>query len=204
MRELIFTDEKYIRETTEAIAKALTAQQYLLDCWNSLNVGECGSLFRLIHDPNGAYRDAYKSVNEVPAVSGKYKVSENATLDITEIPVPNQLYTLARETKKAIMIGHRDLWSIQDGKTVVLNEILADNMIHSHDIYVENEAQRVFAQRCINYVESGTYLFEKLQGMVTMKGSFVVPFSLTGRAFSFINALALEPEALREMLKMIK
>lgn len=203
MKELVYTDEKFIAETEAAIQKALTAQQYLLDCWNSLSIGECVSLFRLIHDPNGTYRDAYKSVNDVQTVAGKYKVSENAYLNITDVPVPNQLYTLARDARKCIMVGHRDLWNIQDGKTVTVNQEFADNMIHSHDIWIENEAQREFVQHCINYVEAGTYLFQKLQGMVSMKGAFVVPFSQTGRAFSFINSLQLEPEALREMIKRL-
>jgi hypothetical protein len=101
------------------------------------------------------------------------------------------------------MTGHRDLWSIQDGKTVVLNQELADSLLHSHDIYVENEAQKEFVKHCINYVEAGEYLYQKLQTMVTMKAGFNVPFTMKATGFAFINSLQLEPEAMREMIKQL-
>jgi hypothetical protein len=89
MKELVYTDEKFIAETEAAIQKALTAQNHMLNVWNSLNIGECPNLFQLIHDPYTVYRKATK--NKTP-VAGKYKVGE-AFLEITDVMLPNELYT---------------------------------------------------------------------------------------------------------------
>lgn len=198
MKELIYTDEKYISETKTEIQKAHKTQQKLLDTWNSLNIGECPDLFQLAHDPYNTYRKAAK----IPAVNGSYKIGEHF-LEITDIPLPNQIYIAARDSKKCIMTGHRDLWSIENGETVVLNQDLADIMIHSRDVWIENEKQKEFVTHCINYVTGGEYLFQKLQTMISMKGPFNIPFTMKAKGFSFINSLELEPEALREMIKQL-
>ena len=198
MKELVYTDEKFIAETTEAIQKALTAQQRLLDCWNSLNIGECPNLFQLAHDPYNCYRKAVK----IPATAGSYRIGE-AFLEIDGVMLPNELYIIAREAKRCIMTGRRDLWSIEDNKTVILNQDVADKLIHSQDIYVENEAQKEFVRHCIAYVEAGEYLYQKLQTMVTMKSAVNVPFTMKATGFAFINSLQLEPEAIREMIKRL-
>lgn len=200
MKELVYTDEKYVAETTKAIQKALTAQQKLLDTWNALNIGECTDLFRLIHDPYNVYREAVKS--DAPAVAGKYKIGE-AFMEITDIPIPNELYTSAREAKRCIQVGRRELWSINDGKTVVLNQDQVDVLIHSRDIYVENEAQKEFVRHVIQYMESGNYLNILMQNLLDMRTGFSIPYQIIGRSFGLINALALEPEAVREMLKKL-
>lgn len=199
MKELIFTDEKFIAETTAAIEKAKTSQQILLDTWNSLNIGECPNLFQLIHDPYTVYR---KATNNKTPITGKYKVGE-AFLEITDTMLPNELYTACRECKRAIFTGHRDLWSIKDGKTIILNQELADTMLHSHDLFAENEKQKEFIEACTALVESNNKLIPVLQSMLTMRSGFSMPVKVTAAGYSFLQQLELDPEAIHEMIKTL-
>ncbi len=191
MRKPDYTDDKYVAETTAAINRALDAQQKLLDVWNSLNIGECSNLFRLIHDVNNSYKDAIKTDSD------PYK-------DVLAVPIPNQLYIVAREAKKCIMVGHKNLWSIQGGETVVLNQDLADLLIHAHDIYLENDAQREFVENAIAKVKSDKYFTTTLPSMLTMQSGFDIPFDVTGAGYLWIKNIELNYVALREMIKQIK
>lgn len=202
-RELIWSDDKYIEQTTQGIEKALKAQQKLLDTWNALKLGVCNDLFRLIHDPIHVYHEAVKFRTEIHSPVGKYKISNEAYMDITGIPVPNELYVVAREAKRCIMIGHRELWSVIDGKTVVLHQDRADALIHSHDVWAENEEQKEFVQNVLAYQRSGQYLFSKLNTMLQMNSGYMIPFNVIGRSFGIVNELELEPVALREMMKKL-
>ena len=199
-KELVLTDEKFIEQTTAEIQRAFEPQQKLLDCWNAMNVGRCTDLFRLIHDPINVYKEL--NPVEVPPVTGSYQFATDTYVKMTDVPMPNELFILAREARKCIQAGRRELWNIsEDGTTVVLNQDQADALIHSRDVLVENEAQKEFIEMAVAFKESSTYLNTKLRSMLSMQSGFNIPFVMTGTGFLFIKDDELDYVALKDMMK---
>lgn len=188
-RELVWSDEKFIEQTKQGIEQALKAQQKLLDTWNALKIGPCPDLFKLIHIPQRVYAQA--------------TIPKSDFSDIMTVPVPNELYIAAREAKRCIQVGRRELWSVIDGKTVVLNQDRAEALINSHCVWSKTPAGKEFANHVKQYKESGKYLYEKLQTMLGMQTAFSVPYTMVGKGFAFINDLEIEATALQEMVERI-
>jgi len=199
-RELVLTDEKFIEQTTAEIQRALEVQQKLLDCWNDLNVGRCKDLFRLMFDPVNVYKEA----TNIPVINGKYQINKDVALNLIDVPIPNELYISAREARKCIQAGRRELWSIsEDGKTVLLNKENADRLIYANDIYCENPQQREFAEMAVAFKESSKYFNTKLPSMLSMQSGFNIPFVMTGAGFLFIKDVELDYVALKDMMKKL-
>ena len=203
-RTLVYTDQKFIDRTRIELKKAQEAQQKLLDQWNATGIGiPCDNLFKLMHTPQKVYGDAVKSQAEIPIAQGKFQISKEVFLNMLDVPVPNELYTAAREARNCIQSGRPELWSIKDNKTVVLNETLAEQLIHSFDVYAENEAQKEVAEACLKYMESSNFLNDKLKNMAGLRTMFGLPFTVVDRFANIVCSLDIEPTNLREMLKTL-
>lgn len=203
-RELAYRNLEFEEKTKLELQKALEAQQRLLDTWNALDLGlPCTNLFYLIHNPQKVYADAVKEVTTIPISHGKYQIAQGAFMQFLDVPVPNELYVRAREAKNQIQCGRPELWSIEDNKTVKLNQELAEALIHSNDVWVENEEQKKFVDSAVRYIETGIYLHDKLINMAGMGTLFNTPFRLVEGHRGFVPKLRLELVQLRELLKQI-
>lgn len=203
-RELIFRNLEFEEKTRRELQEAQEAQQKLLDSWNETDIGiPCPNLFRLIHDPRGVYNEAVKSVAEIPIAHGKFQISKDAFLNVLEIPTPNDLYIAAREARRHIQCGRPELWSIENGKTVVLNKEKAEELIHSCDVWVENEKQKEFAEAALRYAEDGNYLVNTLRSMPGLNNVFSIPFTLVGKFSQLICAVQIEPNNFRALIEKL-
>lgn len=202
MKKLAYRDLLFEEQTKAELKKALEAQQKMLNAWYGTGIDvPCTNLFQLMHAPQKVYGDAVKSQAEIPIAHGKFQISKDVFLNILDIPVPNQLYIAAREARNQIQAGRPELWSIE-GNKVVMDQELANELIHSKDVYTENEAQERFVEATLKYIELSNYLVETIKAMPGMGMSFGMPFTLIEK-HALINIVQLEPVQLRETLKSL-
>lgn len=201
MKKLIYSDEKYIETTKAELQQAKEAAQKMLDVWNELNIGPLKNpLFELAHVPQRVHSAAVSKDDTEPVTHGRFQVRPGVSLTLTEVPCPDALFRAAHACRMQIQIGRPELWSIENDKTVVLNEALADELLHANDIYAENAAQAQFATLCVKYVEYSNALNEALKNIQTMRMP-AVPFSLASRSFPLIAELQFYPDQVREIIK---
>lgn len=199
--KLIYKDQKFEDETREGIQLTHEAIQKLLTIWDDLDLGECSDLVDLITNASKVYQTAYEANVEVPAEIGKYQLNRSAFLDIIEIPVPNSLYVAAKAVQKTPGYGYRDIWSLQDGK-LVQDQAMAEEIIHSHNIYAANDLQEELGKACIEYVRLSNYIDQKF---TEIPWSYIPapPWSLVGKHFANLAMLTLEVEQLRVIINKL-
>ena len=206
MKKLSYRNEAHEEKTRNELDRAKKALQNLLQAWNSTDLGlPCPSLWKLMFTPEKTYQEAAKSIAEVPIANGKFQLSKEVFLNILEIPTPNDLYIAAREARNEIQTGRPELWTIsEDGGTVLLNQELAEALIHESDCYVETELQDQMVEACKEYAKSGKVLHEiltKLPGQGMFQG---IPFVIVERYGNLIAWLEIEPVQLRGILDQMK
>jgi hypothetical protein len=182
-----------MNQMNEEINSCKNELQKLIDLWNELNskpITDYKSLFQLIHDPYSFF----------PKEAVNVKIAKDVSVNVNEGPVPNKVYVQCRACKKNIHIGRVDLWSIDNGKTVVLNDTEFERFIHSQDVFAKSEQQKEFAELVVTYVNASNELSEKLRAVQRLPG---VPFSLTGRSFPYISDLKLETPTLQSILDVM-
>lgn len=195
---LVYHDRGFADQTKVEIEKAKEALQKLIDCWNKLNLPPFPDLLRLVFDPVTVHAKAVTLCAE-PVANGKYEFSPGVFLNLSEVPCPNELYVTARNARNQIQSSRPELWSIVDN-IVVLNQQKADQLIHSNDIYAENEKQASFADLCVKYVYYSNTLNEELKLIPTIRLP-CVPFGVVERSFPWICGLHLEVDQVREIIK---
>lgn len=202
--ECIYRDEGFEQKTKSELQKAEEALQKLLDVWNSLDLAPLHTtLFELAYNPQKVHGASVSEVAEMPIVLGKFQLKKDVFLNILDIPVPDQLYRAARECRSHSWTGVPELWSVMDGKTVIMDLDLADSYIYANSVFIENEAQKEIADHVIKYVEISNYLHSKYQELQGMGSQFGIPYTLVERGFPFTARLQLEPIQLRELLKSL-
>jgi hypothetical protein len=200
---LVYQDEKF-KETTKAeIASAKTALQNLLNEWNFLKlprITDYLQLFRVVHTPQRVYSETYHALNPEPGAYGSVAIHPGVNLNLTDVPVPNQLYVRAREARQQIQNGRIELWSIEND-TVILNETAAEALINSMNVYAQNEAQKKFIEAAVSYKEAGNYLHDVIINGTSMELQFSTPFAILERQAGNILKVDIVPDALRAMVK---
>lgn len=197
----IFHDQNFEDQTRKEIEETLPYIQKLLDCWNNLKLIPVHNLFELIYDPQGVHGRAVNQVVEVPTTGGQFQLAKDVYINMLSIPVPNDLYLLAKQARKMVWTGHQELWSVvDDGRTVIINWDLVDQIVNSHDIIVQNERAEVFASDVVKFCELSVSLNEAL---LKIPSTPFPPFTQIGKNFSFLPILQIEPELLREILQKL-
>lgn len=202
-KELYFTDPAYEAKTKTDLEASREALQKLVDVWNSLDLKPCDDLFQLVTQPEKYYSKIVHETTEVPESFGRYALKKDVFVSLLDIPVPDQLYRAAREARKQPFIGLPSLWSISDGKTVVMDANEAETIVKAHCIYVENDEQKKFVEAVKAYQEASNYLHEVITGSTGKRVEFMVPFSITGRALPIISQVKVETDVLRQVLKLL-
>jgi hypothetical protein len=201
---LVYEDIKFKETTKSEIEGAKIALQNLLNEWNGLKlpaITDYKQLFRVIHTPQRVYSETYHALNPEP-VYGALTIRPGVSINLTDVPLPNELYIKARSAQREIQTGRLELWTIEDEK-IVLNEIAAKTHLNSADIYAENEAQKMFVEACLMFVESSDTLITSLTNMPSTRLP-MTPFSIIERTgFLFLSRVKLDPDQMRELLKSL-
>jgi len=198
---LIYRDEVFEDETRAGIKDVYDGYVKLLSIWNDLNVGECSDLFTLAANASKVYSDAFQANVEVPETVGKYQLNKSAFLNIIDVPVPNNLYVQARAITKMPCFGYQNIWSIKDGQ-VIQDEEQAEAVIHSRNIYANNEEQEELGKACIEYVRLSNFIDRRFTE-IPWQYFPAPPWSLVGKHFPNIAMLTLEVEQLRIILEKL-
>jgi len=198
MKELIYRDEAWEVKIRKDIEDSRQALQALLDTWNNLDLTPCTDIFSLMVQPQQTHDAAVREVTTIPIAAGRFQISKDAFLKILDVPCPNDLYISARQAKRAPFSGARDLWTIKEDKTIVLDKTLADTYIFAKNIYAANERQKEVALLFINYIESSVTINALLTELPLQH--MLLPWAITGRSFPTLYTLELEPEQLRGLL----
>ena len=198
MKELIYRDEAWEVKIRKDIEDSRQALQALLDCWNNLDLTKCEDIFSLMVQPQQTHDAAVREVTTIPIAAGRFQINKDAFLSILDVPCPNDLYISARQAKRAPFSGARDLWTIKEGKTVILNKKLADTHIYAKNIYAENERQKEVANLFINYIQSSVKINALLAELPLQH--MLLPWQIVARSFPSLYVLELEPEQLRGLL----
>lgn len=201
---IAFKDSEFMAKTTLELQEAKKAQQELLNIWNGLDLPPLHTtLFELVHAPQKVYTEAINQGVEEPASYGKYSIAPGVKLNITSAPVPDSILKASNVARSLSQVGRPELWSISpDGKTVLLNEAPAKELIESQNIIVENEQQKKLVEEVVLYVKLSNSVNEQLKGIQTMRMP-AVPFTLTERSFPLIAGLELQTGQLREIIQCL-
>jgi hypothetical protein len=201
-KELIYRNEKFEQETRAGLKVTFDALTKLLDIWNGLNVGPCSDLFRLASQASAVYTEAFQANIEVPEQIGVYKLNKTAFLNIVETPVPNSLYVQAKAVSKTPCFGYKDIWSITDGK-VIQDEEQAEAVIHSQNIYAENEAQMIMGLAVPLFVKLNCFINSYFK-VIPWRHLPGMPWKNNGSNFDkSIADLSLEVEQLRVIMSAL-
>ena len=198
---LIYRNEKYEADTRRDIELSRNNLQALVDTWNALDLVPLTDWFQLMHAPQKVHEAAVVQVAEVPIAGGKFQISKDAFLKILDVPVPDPLYRAARTARNSPLTAMRELWIIEDGKTVKVNQEEADALVYCQNVYADNENQKQFAQDVIKYVELGHKINEVLTHMPGTSAIFGVPWRLVGKSFVGLHLLEIEPQQLKYLLQ---
>jgi hypothetical protein len=206
MKELAYRNENYEKQIEQELASALDASNRLLHCWLSLDLGALNTtLFELAYRTPAVYKEAVQRVSGDVVSLGRYAIRPGVLLDLLEIPIPNELYLAAKQVKLQTQCGHPELWSISpDGKTVILNQELADQLIHANDIWITSKRQREFLDHCIAFQESSNWLYDNLLPLPGMMTKFGPPFALIARSSMQINKYEIDPIQLNVLIQSIE
>lgn len=195
---LIYRDEKFETETRAGIRATFDALVKLIDIWDSLDVGPCSNLWWLCTNAGQFYSDTYQSRVEIPKEIGRYQIKPDVFLSLVSVPTPNSLYLAAKAVVKSPAFGYQQIWSIQDGK-IFQDEAETEKIIHSRNIYANNESQKALGLAVIEFVNINCFVnsFFKIIPWTHAPG---LPWQLTGRAYPHVADLVLEPEQLRVII----
>lgn len=180
--QIIFTDEIYSNQMTKELKAAQAEMQKLLDCWNGFNlkpITTYGGLFRLFYDPDGVYKDAGLSDS-----------------------LPVEIYIQAAKCRNIEHHGRLELWIIEDGKTVSINESEFHHFTHINDIVVQNEAQAQFARDAIEFARLSNHLADTIMGLPTGR-QMGEPYRVVGNPFQVLKKVELQTEYLQELIKFV-
>lgn len=205
MKKLIYRDEGFENLTRKEMVAAQAALQSLLDCWNELDVGRCTNLFNLVTNPQKAHSTAVSETAEIPVTTGKYQIKKDVFLQMLDVPVPNELYVLARIARKISWSSVPSLWSIsEDGLGVEMNSDEADKFINARSIYCENEQQSEFVKHVEQYIAASNWLHDKIINLPGLNTLYSLPWQIEARSFPTLCKLSMSPPQMAEILKSLQ
>ena len=199
---LIYQDLAFEQETRKGLKQTFEALVKLLDVWNSLEVGQCDNYLSLVNNAASVYTEAFNSTVECPGNIGKYQISREAFLNVVEAPIPNNLYVAAKAVQKTPCFGYPDIWSVVGGK-IIEDAEAREAVIHSRNIYANNEHQKELAIGVIEYVRLSNYLDAQFKE-IPWQYVPAPPWIMVGRSFPHLSMLTLEIEQLRVILKKLE
>lgn len=200
----VYKDEKHEEATRTELDRTQVALQGVLDVWNGLDLIPVNDVVSLILNPQTAYGNAVNQLAEPPSMGGRFQMKKQAYIDTLEIPIPDQLYRICKEARQMTFAAVRDLWTIEEGKTIVMNQEEADKFISEKSIFCDPDKEQL-AKDIVKFVEVMNMLVEKFPGDLLLESPsashfFRGKFNIVQKSFPGLHQLEIIPEKFREWL----
>jgi len=208
---IAYEDEAYHIKVKKDLETARLACQRLLDTWNGLGIGTVTDMDELQINPEKSYNREMEKLIPVPESSGKFAVKKNAYISDFmsghEVPNPAELYKVAKETRKVLYCSVPGLF-LTDGKTVTLDEQIANFYITMNDVFVTNPEKIALAAEMKEWIERTNSLNRRMNFALFDSASPVTNRFVFGKC-EFLNTdargsrgdLSWKPAYMREVLK---
>ena len=159
----VYRDTAHEETTKAEMQNAQRSLQDLLDTWNSMDIGPANDLEELLIKTDKVYDRAINKLVEVPDTGGKFKVNKSVYMDTLQLPDPSALYALAKRLRQQSYCGVPLLWTIQEGKVILVEEE-AKLYIESRSIYATTPAAVQFARDMTKLCELLNDLNKRVDG----------------------------------------
>jgi hypothetical protein len=204
----VYRDELNEASVKIQIEKSRIALQKVLDTWSEADLGICKDITALVLNPEKAYSEAINENVEVPVQPGaKYQIAKDVYIQSLSIPVPNQLYVACRDARKLQFSVMMEIWSIENEKTIVLNQDEAEKLIDAMSIYCNDPDKKEMIDKLQAWVKITNYLNQKLGGEFLRpnpvtnefcRRKFKITDKYVGNNYQY--EITIDPEFLRQLL----
>ena len=203
----VYRDEHFEEKTRIDLENARLTLQSCLDIWNGLDLIPINDICPLILNPQTVYVNAVNQLTEPPVTKGRFQISKSAFIAILDVPIPDSLYRICRDSRKLQFTITPELWRIENEKTVVMNQNEADVIIDSQNIYINDPDKVKLTQKLQDWIVLTNSLNEALAGQFLQpnpitnefcRGKFKITDKYVGNNYQY--EIAIDPEFLRYLL----
>ena len=208
---IAYEDEAYHIKVKKDLETARLACQRLLDTWNGLDLGTVTDMDELQINPEKCYDRELEKLIPIPEDDGRFPLNKGAIIAdyVAKHHVTNsaELYKVAKETRKVLYCSVPGLF-LTDGKTVTLDEQIANFYITMNDVFVTNPEKIALAAEMKEWIERTNSLNRRMNFALFDSASPVTNRFVFGKC-EFLNTdargsrgdLSWKPAYMREVLK---